>query len=347
MNRRLFGAFGVLAVAAFPVGGCKTDPFSDLDGTPSNVVTSFSYLQLPIGGQATVNASVVDGRATPLEVPITFTPCTADVTVATDTSYHPVPVTSAQAIVTAVSLASSCVVASGGGLQDTIQVTTMPVAFNGGISTTDPIIGDTLTLTSSATLSFTDTANIDFGDGIQGEILVRNADTLMVRVPQPEATQPATLSITGVRLDYATGLAVTIATPSPMNVQPVGDRTAPGNVVITLPADGGADLEVWDGFKAGANGTGAAVIDYFYTFTVAAADTITFTIDWDGAADLDMYVCNAACSAFIGGFGAATGANPETFTVTFSAAGTYHLLIESWDDHDEPARLFRATVRNP
>src|SRR6267154_2160224 len=107
MNRRLFGAFGVLAVLALPVGGCKSDPLSGGDGTPSQVVTDFSYLQLPIGGEQAVTASVLDARTTPLQVPITFTPCSAAVSVAVDTSYHPLPPTSTRAVVTAVSPAPS------------------------------------------------------------------------------------------------------------------------------------------------------------------------------------------------------------------------------------------------
>jgi len=339
MNRRLFGAFGVLAVAAFSVGGCKTDPLSDLDGTPSNVVTNFSYLQLPIGGDATVNASVVDGRATPLEVPITFTPCTADVSVVTDTSYHPVPATSAQVIVTAVSPASSCLIVSGGGVADTIAVSTVPVAFNGGISTTTPIVGDTLILTSNTQLGFDPaSADIDFGDGIHGEVLVRTADTLMVRVPQPDAAQPAAVRIEGVVVKYVPGLIVTLSSPA-LTVTSGYPRTSGGAAVFTVPADGDS-VEFYDGFTTDG-------LDYWYSFTVASPDTLVFEVSWAGAADLDAAICNGAFSGCTGGFGGATVANPETWTVIFTAAGNYNVFIEQFDTHDEPAHLFKVKVKNP
>ena len=127
MNRRLFGACGVVAVIVLSVGRCKSDPLSDLDGNPADVVTDFSHLQMTVGSTAAVTASVLDARTTPLEIPVTFTACTNNVMVAPDPDYHPVPPTSSRAIVTAVSAnPSSCVRAAGGGIEDTISVTVIP-----------------------------------------------------------------------------------------------------------------------------------------------------------------------------------------------------------------------------
>ena len=349
MNRRLFGAFGVLAVVAFSVGGCKSDPLSNLDGTPAAVVTNFSYLQMPIGGTAEVTASVLDARATPLKVPITFAACTNDVAVVVDTSYHPVPPTSARAIVRAVTAAPSCVVVSGGGLSDTVQVSILPAAFNGTASTTTPLVGQPFSLYASSLLGFSPTtANIDFGGGVVGEIITRVGDTLTVRVPQPDAAQPAKLTVRNVAVKYVPGLVVTLPTASTFTVtNPFGAHEAPGaaSARLTLPASGAPDLVFYDGFKSGANGT-TTFIDYYYPFTIASTDTLTFTLSWTGGGDVDMYTCNAACTAFIGGFGAATGANPETFTVIFPA-GNYNLFLESFDDHADPAHLFKVVVHNP
>src|SRR5207237_8716088 len=91
MNRRFFGALGVVAVFTFTVGSCKSDPFADVHGTPAAVVTDFSYLQLPTGSTAAVTASIVDATATPLAVPITLTPCPSDITLGTDPHSHPIP----------------------------------------------------------------------------------------------------------------------------------------------------------------------------------------------------------------------------------------------------------------
>jgi hypothetical protein len=343
MNRRLFGAFGVLTVVAFSLGSCKSDPLSDLDGTPAQVVTNFSYLQMPIGGEAVVNASVLDARSTPLAVPVTFTPCTADVSVEADTSYHPIPATSAQAIVTALTPNASCVVASGGGVEDTIDVAVLPAAFNGTASTATPTVGQEFKLFASSLLGFDPaTANVDFGGGVMGQVVRAVLDTLTVIVAQPDDTTAAPLNVVGVAVKYVPGLVVELPTATNFQIKSIGDRES-GDIVITIPADGAADTVFYDGFVSGANGT--TVIDYLYQFTLASADTLTFTLSWDGGADLDM-VNLTSSFGLIGGLGAATGANPETYTVVFPA-GTFYLLVESFDDHDDPAHLFKMTIHNP
>lgn len=345
MNRRLFGAFGVLTLIAFTFESCKSDPLSDLDGSPAAVVTNFSYLQLPLGSSGTITASVLDARTTPLEVPITFTACTADVTVTPDTGYHPHPVTSAQAIVTANTAAPSCVRVAGGGLEDTVDVAVLPQAFNGTASSATPMVGQPFSLYGSSLLGFdVDSANVDFGGGVVGEIVRRVGDTLTVRVPQPDATPTAPLTVLGVAVKYVPGLTVDLATATNFTVTPFFARASGGPAAFTVPADGDS-VEFYDGFPSGADGA-ATFVDYFYPFTIASTDTITFTVSWDTGADLDFAVCNGVFSGCTGGFGGATGANPETITVIF-AAGNYNLFIESFDDHDDPAHLFKVVVRNP
>lgn len=338
MNRRLFGVFGVLAVVAFSVGGCKSDPLSDLDGNPATIVTNFSYLQMPIGGTAAINARVLDGRATALAVPITFTPCSAAVTVATDTAYHAIPPTSAQVIVTAVSAAPSCVVIAGGGIQDTVNIAILPVAFTGGSSTATPTVGQPFSLYGNANLGFdTATAQIDFGDGVMGDVIRRVGDTLTIRVPQPDAAQPATVTVEGVNVKYVPGL-VTALTAGPFTVTNPFGHVSGGPAAFVVPADGDS-TEIWDGFAS--DGT-----DNFYPFTVASTDTLVFTLSWAGDADLDMAACNGVFTGCTGGFGAATGANPETFTVVF-AAGNYNILIEQFDPGTAGAHLFKLKIKNP
>ena len=130
MNRRLFGACGVLAVVALSFGSCKSDPLSDLDGTPAAVVADFSYLEVPIPDTLPITVSVVDGRSTPLAVPVTFTTCNANITTAVDPSYHPIPATSARVLVTAVTFGTSCVIATADGVADTVQIATFPVSIH-------------------------------------------------------------------------------------------------------------------------------------------------------------------------------------------------------------------------
>src|SRR5688572_5328397 len=88
MNRRLFGTLGI-AAALVLVAGCKEDPLADLDNNAAAVVTDFGLVRLAVGDTVTVTATVVDGRATPLAIPIEFRTCSAVATTAVDTSYHP------------------------------------------------------------------------------------------------------------------------------------------------------------------------------------------------------------------------------------------------------------------
>ena len=296
MNRRLFEACGVLTIVGFAVGGCKSDPLSDLDGTPSTVVTNFSYLQMPIGGTATVNASVLDARTTPLEVPITFTPCTADVTVATDPSYNPIPATSAQAIVTAVTANASCVRVAGGGLEDTISVAVLPEGFAGTFSSATPKGGDTLTITSTADLKFdTATVAVTFGGAAGSGIVVsKTHDVVKVLVPFGAA---GPVTIDGIEVTYAAGLVVTL--PSTTTVTTTGDfwvgddayATAPA---INLPAAAGKSTYIITNLPATNNtaicgeASGPCAL---YAYTVADSTELTFSVDWDSGADIDTYSC--------------------------------------------------------
>jgi len=129
MNRRLFGAFGVLAVVALPVGGCKSDPLSNVDGTPAALYTDFSFLEVNVGAELPVTATVLDARSTPLEVTVTFRTCNATVTVGPDTSYHPLPPTTSRTLVHGVTYGTSCVIAEYAGLSDTVQVATFPASI--------------------------------------------------------------------------------------------------------------------------------------------------------------------------------------------------------------------------
>jgi hypothetical protein len=122
MHRHLFGRLGVMAALVFTVGSCKSDPLSDLDGTPVAIVTQFSRMHIAVGESATFTASVVDGRLTPLAEAMTFTSSVAAITVANDATYNPGPPTSQRALVGAVSAGSGYVVIQGGGLRDSVQV---------------------------------------------------------------------------------------------------------------------------------------------------------------------------------------------------------------------------------
>ena len=300
MNRRFFGALGVVAVFTLTVGSCKSDPFADVHGTPAAVVTDFSYLQLPIGGTAAVKASIVDATATPLAVPITFTPCTGDVTVATDTSYHPIPATSARVIVTAVTANPSCVVVGGGGVKDTIQVAVLPQAFAGAFSSATPKGGDTLTISSTSLLKF-DTTKVGVifsgaGSDDTGIVVSKTPDAVKVLVPFGAA---GPLTIAGIAVTYVPKLVVTF--PTTNTVTQTGDLFATNDTsyatapTIPLPAAAGTSVKILTDFDAD-NGPKCAEFGppgpntsigpcVIYKFTLAALEgTLALYLDPERAA---------------------------------------------------------------
>ena len=110
----------IVIAALVGAAACKSNPLADGAGAPAQVLVNYDTLALSNGGQAKIKAMVVDSRLTPLPVGITFSVCSgggAIASVAVDGSYHPIPPTSAQAIVSATDTGSTCVQAASSGLK--------------------------------------------------------------------------------------------------------------------------------------------------------------------------------------------------------------------------------------
>ena len=371
MNRRRYGTLGLLAVlapVALSLAGCKSDPLSDLDGNPAGVVTDFSYLQLAIGATHTVTGQIVDGRGTALAVPITFTACTADVAVATDTAYHPVPQTSARVIVTAVSAAPSCVVVSGSGVVDTVRVAVLPQTFGGVLSSTTPKGGDTLTINSTATLKFNAaTTTVTFGGGVTSPVVLsQTADVIKLLVP---FSSPGPLSISNINVTYVAGLSATLNTAQ--TVTQTGDLWAPGDTgyasapSLALPTVLGQsrlyltqlphisnDANCGEG--TGGGGLGNCTI---FKYTANGTDSLQFLVNWTPAtnpstdnSDIDIYSCGSAgvSACFEGGAAGVTGASvntPEKFTFK-PTAGVHYLVIEQYSGGEDINVSLTITKKN-
>jgi len=347
MKRRLFGAFGVLAIAAaVSVGGCKSDPLSDSDGIPAQLVTDFTHLQIGVGQTASVTASVLDARATALPIPVTFTACSAVVLAATDTSYHPIPATSSRAVITAQTPAPTCVVAAAAGFQDTITVSAVPLTFTGALSSTTPQGGDTLVIASTPQLKFdTATVAVTFGAGVvvPGTIIAKSTDTIRVLVPFSTA---APITIAGVLVtSYTPPLAVTL--PSSVTVTQTGDQWGTGDTsyatapTIPIPP-AGASFKMLTNFGP-ANGPNCAEFGppspnnsigpcVIYKFTLAAPTALTFSTAWPTTGDMDTYVCDASglAGCFESGGSGAGSNNPEVISTATYAAGTHYFVIEQF-----------------
>jgi hypothetical protein len=377
MNRRLLGTLSVMAALLGPLGSCKEDPLASLDGEPAAIVINLTHLDLPVGDTAAVTGRVLDGRATPLSIPLTFTACNAVVVAAVDTAYHPVPATSTRGLVIAVTPAPSCVVVRGGGLVDTVTVSALPSVFTGALSRTTAAGGDTLKIASTAQLKFDTTGGVavTFGGGAPGTVVAVKRDTLTVLVP---FSDPGPVTIDGVLVtSYTPALAVTLETSTSVtqtgDVWPVGDTsyvTAPNLFTVPpLPAVGDSVKTITNFGPANfANcaeygpagppnfSTGPCVI---YKFTVAGPDSLNllFRVDWDNDADVDIYACTSA--GFAGCFGeagtsGASGRKPEFLRslagpprvpAPFKYPPGVHYFVLELFDGDTPANMYVTIIR--
>jgi len=332
MTKRFFGICG--ALTALVSGSCIDDPLADLDGGPAAIVTSHSELSLTQGAAGfPVTVSVVDGRAMPLEVPIAAAGCDAAVTATADTSYHPVPPTSARFIVAGVGAAGSCVNFTAAGLTQSVDVVVLPTSFAGTPSATTLVTGQTLTLTATASLQFNPaTADVNFGGGYRGFVTNRTATSLSVIVPIPSPTLPGPITVDGIAVTYVPGLQVSLPTAASFTVtNPYNPNDFP-----LPPATATFPDTVYEGFAEGE-------ADNLYTFTLAASTTLTMSVDWVGGADLDLYLCNAACSVAVAA--SAGSSKPETFTATVPA-GTYNVYVNNWVAAGAPpaSPMYRITI---
>ena len=197
-----------------------------------------------------------------------------------------------------------------------LQSITSPVIANfpATISPTNPQVGDTVTITAGAGYTFVPTATVTWPGASPAIVAGLTANTIRV-LPRPgsagaptvvgvvAAAAPAfTLSLPAVLPTGLTMLATSIYS---------GRGTPATATALTIPPVGTDTLEFYDLVQN---------IDQFYQMNFATNATLAFQLSWPAGPDIDMLWCTAGCAAFFGGFGAATGANPEVGTVAFTVA---------------------------
>lgn len=332
MKPRLFGT-AVALVAVLATVTCKDDPTAALSGAATRILISPNPVFLSEGGTGSFTAQAVNDALRP--IPSTVTATSGDVAVVTVAANNdnPDPSGATQVFDLAALVPGQVLVtvnAAGLSAQDTVNV--LPLSFAGAGSTASPQVGQSFTINSTAVLKFDATSDIDFGEGIHGIITSNTPDALTVIVPQPEATQPAALTVTNVAVTFAPGSLFDLPTADLFNVVNPYDPNDTCGAGVAV-----GEGEFYDGFASGE-------ADNYYKFTVPAGGaTVDFLLQWDGAADIDVLMFDAACGGFIGGFGGATGNNPEDFSMVLPA-GTHNLLINLYDAHDDVPHLYKMTI---
>jgi len=351
---------------------CKGDPTADLRGGPNSINLVPSQVFVDEGKATSLLVAVEDEQLNPLTADVTVTSSDQSVVkVAVDTTRPSADGARHAYVITAVAPGHTKLMVSGGGLSDSVPTSVLPLAFNGAISSLTPKIGDTLTIQSTAVLTFNPaTVAVTFGGDQPAFMLTKTANTLTMIVP---SSDPAPLTINGIVVTYVTGLEVTLPTASV--VHQTGDRWAGLNSWQTaadlsgvLPASG-ANVQTLVGIPAVNNasvcpevvlGFGSAGPCMIFKFTLAATTTLNFTTDWasgDGGKnpDMDTYACsdstvaNFGANCFEDGGAGAASNNPEITGNHAYAAGTHYFVIEYYaacDDTDPTKCTTDGKTRN-
>jgi hypothetical protein len=327
MNRLVRGSV-MLAAALVTMSACGGDPTADSAEKPVKVVSDPTVLFVANTDSQAVTVELQNALGQQLAADFGVTNVSAGLTVTRDTTFAVVSgganPTKARFFVrptTTASFVSGSFDLTAGGLSTTVPVKITPANLPATFSPASPLAGDTVTATAPAPLTFTSASTVTIG-GVEAIVTVVSPDGSQISfIPVPGANGPGVF--TGVAVSYLAA-PQTLTSTDPITVSSstsiyAGTDDPTTSPTITLPAVGDS-VDFYDAMTFN---------DQFYKLVVGTTTTLTITVAFDAAADVDFWACNATCSnpGTPGGFGAATGANPEHLTATFTP-GTYNLQLD-------------------
>jgi len=336
----------VLLAACVGLWSCSSDPLGNEAGVPFKIVSAPSIVFVNAGSSQLIGFQLVDQLDGQIPATWTIGATPPEFSIAIDSSYRPIynsdgtltlppEQTEIRATITGLIGGASEFTVSAGGKTLTIPVYVVPTAFQATVSPTlSAVFGDTLTITMPTGYIIRPDAVITTGGGSVAYIVSIAGDGSSAQfVPSPESGDE-TVRVAGVEISFLPGTSLTLPTLETVT-RPAQDDpgTAPN---LAIPALGSSTIFT-DPFGSGA--------DQFYKFTVTGAETIKATVDWPGAADIDILWCDDPCNSFVGNFNGAGSSHPESSTVTL-AAGTYNLWVNVYDDHGEPPASITVTWEN-
>ncbi len=359
MKRLYIGAIFVGAASA--ALACRGDPTASLRGGAKFLDVSATVVFIAAGDAKGLSVVVRDEQQNPLDATVTVASLNAAVADVVPNDSVPSPNGAHHDfILTGVAPGATKLVVQSSGLADTVVVSVLPVNFGGTVSKLTPKGGDTVVVTSTAVLKF-DSLTSALTLGHNYITLRQTRDTIKFLMP---FTGFLADSATHVNVTYVPGLVVTLPLAAPL-VQ-TGDLWSPGDSgyatapQIALPTSTGGktyfltnmiassnDPDCGEGTGSGATPPGQCAI---YKYVANGTDSLTFSVDWEGAAlapDIDTYSCGSAgvSACFEDPGTGATGAKPQAFTFK-PTAGTHYLLIELFDGA-APANIYvTITKRN-
>lgn len=343
MTRLIRGS--VLLAACVGLWSCSGDPTADGAGVPTKIVALPAINYITQDTEELIGFSVVDQYGGSVPETWTFTTASPYFTVEMDSTYRvvyntdgtlsiPDAQTEVRVTVRGVASGVGTITAEAGGLSVDIPVSILPANVPATLSTTTPDIGENVVLTMPAGLILLDDATFSAA-GTGDPIVVSRAPdgssvTLLVA---PGTDGPITIS--GVTPDFADLNLVLNTTESVTATD------------VSLYFPGTSALGTAPSITMPALGESASFYDIpsgpvmYYKFTVTDTTTTKFTIDWaDGGGDIDIAWYTDA-GAFLGYFGAGTGAHPEVSTHQY-APGSYIMSPEIYSGG--PGAWYKFTV---
>lgn len=354
MNRILRGAV-VLAASALALG-CNTEPEETEGGTPTAIVADPEVIFIERGDSQTVLVRLVDQQGTSLNSPITISGAAAPIAISIDSLFRPIFApdgtliantngTELRLFVRGDGLGATQFTVSAGGFSENIAVTVTPTNITPAASTLTPGIGELVTLTAEAGLTFSPTSQVvDAAGALVGETMSVAPDGTTMTVTFIPGASP-TFRITDVVPAYAPSLTLTLesavqvaATTTPVGLAGVdAPGTAPSLLPLTLSVRSGV-VDVGTVYPGTSSGFGTR----FYKLEVVEGGIYDFVATWEGGEDLGFYFVDPTTGdvleALADDHGAGATASPEEHLELELEPGTYIIGVLLFDGADpEPA----------
>ncbi|HEU4829188.1 MAG TPA: hypothetical protein VFT04_08325 [Gemmatimonadales bacterium] len=345
MNRILRGAVVLAASALF--AGCNTEPDETQGGDPTDIVVNPASVFIDRGDSNAVLIRLVDQQGTSLNSPISITAVSPGLSIFVDSMFRPTfnPDGTLQAetrntelriFVRGNNLEAGSFTVTAGGLTEEVPVTVTPTEITPAVSSVTPAIGEVVTITPEAGLTFSQTSTVVDAAGALAALTLSVApDGSSMSVQFVEGFS-GTPTITGIVPSYAPTLAVEL--PSTVDVTvgaTVGVDFAgvddPSTAPVLHPATSDRHVGIIDNGLAMPAVTPNTDGSRLYKLIVEEGAEYTVELTWAGGKDLGVWVWDETFTTVIGSDDAG-GLNDGTETAHVELdPGTYFIEAGYFD----------------
>jgi hypothetical protein len=339
MTRHLFGTVGSVAALTILVGGCVTDPTSDLRGGVDRVTLDRTFIELEFGDSVKVEAQSWDqqGNVT-AELPTVASsdPSVIEVVVDEFQTGDPLPRTIFWA--KAVGVGEASLTATAGGVTSgATRSLAFPVSFSGAVSTAASGMGwDVVTIAATSTVKFDPELTTATIDGVPAYVHSITADQLQLVSSSPDAVTDGVIEIENlVFLDEFTLGSLEVETPVTISAFAPGFMT---DDISTAPDVGAGPFPLT--FYGMVSPT---TTDLIVRLSPSATVDLSSAVSWAiSATDIDVFYTDAS-DGFVDCLGCG-GSNPETGSWTITGGDTNYFYVELYDGD---ATLFQVKITSP